>query len=263
MRPYLYIAKIRLLSALAYRFDVFSTVAIQCLIMIASSFFWIAAYSNRQSALGVTKEQMLTYTIMSGVLACLFTSGVEGRIIQSIRRGNISLDILKPVNLFGMYLAEDVGGVAIAFFQNAVPLLIIAILFIAAPLPASGAHLLLFLLSAVLSYMINWLFAAVYGMWAFWAISMGPMQAVKGHLVRLLSGSIIPLWFFPGWLQGIMRFLPFQYIYQLPLSIYIGKLPFDQMMRQMGLQVIWLIIFYILFSLIQKKVLTNVLVQGG
>lgn len=62
MRPYLYIAKVRMLSALAYRFDVLSSIVIQCLAVIASCFFWIAAYGNQQAALGVTRDQMLTYT---------------------------------------------------------------------------------------------------------------------------------------------------------------------------------------------------------
>lgn len=118
MRPYLYIAKTRILRALAYRFDVLSGIAIQGLIVIASSFFWVAAYGSQQEAMGVTRDQMLTYTIMSGVLACLYTMGVEHRIASSVRHGQVALDILKPVNIFAMYLAEDLGSVGITFAQN-------------------------------------------------------------------------------------------------------------------------------------------------
>ncbi len=263
MKPYLYIAKTKILSALAYRFDVISSVAVQCLIVITTSFFWAAVYGDRQSAMGVTKEQMLTYTIMSVMLACLFTANVENRVMQSVRRGSVALDMLKPISVFGIYLAEDVGAVAVALFQNAAPLLLVSCLLIQVPVPASALSFLLFLLSAVLSYLINWLITACFSMISFFVISIGPLHQIKNVLIRILSGSVVPLWFFPESLQGVLRFLPFMYIYQLPLSIYIGKLGPSEILAQVGLQLAWLLILYGVFKLIQKKVFRNVLIQGG
>lgn len=49
MSPYLYIAKIKIQSALAYRADVLSFIVLQGIIMFAASFFWIAVYGNRVS----------------------------------------------------------------------------------------------------------------------------------------------------------------------------------------------------------------------
>lgn len=263
MKPYLYLAKTKILAALAYRFDVISSIIIQCLVVIATSYFWVAAYGTHKTALGVTKEQMLTYSILSAFLSCILKANVEDRIIQSVRKGNIALDLLKPVNIFGMYLAEDLGGIAVSFCQNALPLLIISSVLIQVPTPSSGIHFLLFLLSMVQSYFINWFITASFSMLSFFVISMGPLRQIKNSLIRILSGSIIPLWFFPDGLRTVLSFLPFMYIYQLPLSIYIGKLTPADMIEQLGLQFIWILIFYAIFKLIQKKVLSNVLVQGG
>ncbi len=263
MRPYLFIAKMKVLSALAYRFDVISSVAVQCLIVIATSFFWMAVYGGTQSALGVTKEQMLTYTIMSVLLASIFTANVENRVIQSVRKGSVALDMLKPISVFGIYLAEDIGAAIIALFQNAAPLLIISCVLIQVPAPSSIVNSLLFLLSASLSYLINWLITACFSMLSFFVISIGPLHQTKNILIRILSGSIIPLWFFPESLQGVLRFLPFMYIYQLPLSIYIGRLGISDIFMQMGLQLAWVIVLFAVFKMEQKKVYSNVLIQGG
>ncbi len=263
LKPYLYIAKTKILSALAYRFDVISTIVIQCLVVIATSFFWMAAYGQRQSAMGVTLNQMLTYSIMSSLLSCLLTANVEDRVIQSVRKGNVALDMLKPVSVFGMYLAEDIGAIAVAFCQNALPLLLISCLLIQVPVPSSAVNLLLFIVSLVFSYLINWLITACFSMLSFFVISIGPLHQTKNVLIRILSGSIIPLWFFPEGLQTVLKFLPFVCIYQLPLSIYIGKLDWPDILMQMGLQLIWLLILYAVFKMIQKKVLSNVLIQGG
>lgn len=223
----------------------------------------MAVYGDRQSALGVTKDQMLTYTIISALLACIFTANVEERVIQSVRKGSVALDMLKPVSVFGMYLAEDIGAIVIAFCQNAVPLLLISSLLIQVPAPSSGVNFLLFLLSAALSFLINWLVTACFSMLSFVVISMNPLRQIKNVLIRILSGSIIPLWFFPQSLQNVLGFLPFIYIYQLPLSIYIGKLGFQDILMQMGLQLAWLLALYVIFRMIQKKVFSNVLIQGG
>jgi ABC-2 type transport system permease protein len=263
LKPYLYIAKTKILSELAYRFDVISSVTVQCLVVIATSFFWIAVYGGRQSAQGVTKEQMLTYTIMSAMLACIFTANVENRVIQSVRKGNVALDMLKPISVFGIYLAEDIGATVIALCQNAAPLLLISCLLIQVPVPSSVINFLLFLLSAVLSYLINWLITACFSMMSFFVISIGPFHQIKNVLIRILSGSIIPLWFFPESLQGVLRFLPFMYIYQLPLSIYIGRLGPLEILAQTGLQLAWLLVLFGVFKLIQKKVFSNVMIQGG
>ena len=263
MGAYAFIAKIRVQQALAYRFDVLSTVALQFIIMISTLFFWVSAYGGKEVFDGVTREQMLTYTIMSAVLTCLFTINVENRIHMSVHRGSVAVDFLKPINVFGIYLAEDLGSIIVSFFQNALPLLIVGSVFVMLPLPRSSVSFLLFLLSAIISYAINWLLSASFGMIAFKVINMGPLSAVKHHAIRLLSGSIIPLWFFPAPLQKVLGFMPFMYIYQLPLSIYIGQINGSELVFQMCVQVIWLAIFAFVFNVARKKSVMNILVQGG
>ena len=263
MPPYLYIAKIKIKSALIYKFDILFTIMLQGIIMFANLFFWMAVYASRDSAMGVSRDSMLSYAIMSAFIGSLFTNEVEDRIIQSVRKGNIALDMLKPVSLFGMFLAEDIGGILVTFLQRALPLFLLACVFIQVPVPASSLHLMLFMVSFVFSYAINWLLSAIFGMWAFTAISLGPMRAVKGHLVVMLSGSIVPLWFFPGWLQRILELLPFPYIYQLPLSIFIGRSDLSVLGCQMGIQAVWTAALFAIFLFLQRKTAGRVMVQGG
>ena len=263
MGAYFYIAKIKIQQALAYRFDVISRVALQFIIMISTSFFWVSAYGGAADFDGVTREQMLTYTIISAVLTCLLSNSVENRIQHSVHRGSVAIDFLKPISVFGIYLAEDLGSIVVAFFQNALPLLIVGSIFVTVPLPCSPLHFMLFLLTTTISYAINWLFSAAFGMIAFKVINVGPLSAVKHHTVRLLSGSIIPLWFFPLPLQKVLSFLPFMYIYQLPLSIYIGQISGREMLLQIGIQLVWLAVFALIFNAARKKSVSSIMVQGG
>ena len=231
--------------------------------MFSTAFFWKALYQGYDTVKGVQVEDMLVYTVVSSMMSLLFLINVESRVISSVRKGTVATDMLKPINLFGIYFFEDLGYTTSIFFQNVIPVLIIGSLFIAVPKPDGLMAFLLFLPSVVMSYLINWLLAACYSTWAFTAINMSSMVAVKQHLVRLLSGSIIPMWFFPEWLSNILNLLPFVYIYQLPLDIYIGKYDIAVILPKMGMQLIWLIILGALFWYLQKRVTKHVMVQGG
>lgn len=262
-KAYFYVYKVRIQKALAYRFDVYGNIIWQCIVMFSTAFFWKALYVGYDTVKGVQVEDMLTYTIVSSMMSLLFQINVESRVISSVRKGTVATDMLKPINLYGIYLFEDLGQTTAIFFQNVIPVFFIGSLFIAVPKPDSLQAFLLFLPSLVISYMINWLLAACYSTWAFTAIHMSPMVAVKQHLVRLLSGSIIPMWFFPEWLSNILNVLPFVYIYQLPLDIYIGKIGMEEILIRTGIQLVWLLLLGVLFLYLQKRVTKHVMVQGG
>lgn len=263
MQAYLYIIKIRMQSALAYRFNVISTISIQCLLMFAMTCFWKAAYDGTGEVSGVGAKDMVTYAMISIIMGNLMTMGVEGRIEDSVRNGSVALDMLKPVSIYGMYLAEDIGDLVIAFFQMAVPLLILGSVLFGFPAPASACHFALFAISFGIGWLINWILAALLGMCAFKAISMGPIRNVKGFIMHLLSGRVIPLWFFPAGFRAVLELLPFVNIYQLPLGIYIGQYTKEEMLWRTGLQAGWCITLFLVFHAVQKKAARAVLIQGG
>ena len=103
----------------------------------------------------------------------------------------------------------------------------------------------------------------MFGMICFSQIHVDALFQVKKHLIRLLSGSIIPIWFFPTWLKAILEALPFAYLYQLPLNIYIGKVTGSEIVIGLFIQLAWLIAEFVLFMYLQNKVTKKVLVQGG
>lgn len=262
-KAYQYVYQTRIQKSLAYRFDVYGNIVMQCIIMFAAAFFWKALYGKSGTVFGVTVNTMLAYTVISSMMSVLFITGVEQRVIHSVQKGTVATDMLKPISLFRLYFFEDLGAVTALIFQNMIPIFAIGSICIALPRPAGVGGFLLFLLSVLMAFFINWFLAACFSMWAFTAINMDPMIQVKKHLLRLLSGSIIPMWFFPKWLSGILNLLPFVYIYQLPLDIYVGKCTKETILQRLGIQAIWVVVLFVLFVLLQKRVLKKVMVQGG
>ncbi|MCR5301591.1 MAG: ABC-2 family transporter protein [Lachnospiraceae bacterium] len=263
MKKYLFIVKTQIIKSLTYEFNVYGNILMQTIIMITSAYFWRALYSGQGVVGDVTAESMQTYIIISSALSVLLITGVEQRIGRSVERGTVATDMTKPVSLFGMFFAEDIGSIIALIFQNMVPILLIGSIMIKVPVMADIRDLPLFVISVVESFLINWLIAALFGMMAFSTINNNALIQVKKHLIRLLSGSIIPIWFFPEGVAKVLSSLPFIYIYQLPLSIYIGRGTRAEHLAQMCIQFLWLVILSALFLFVHNRVTRKVMVQGG
>ncbi len=76
MSAYYYLAKMKLLVFLSYRFEVFTSLGTNLIVVIANIYLWKAAYKGIDSVAGVKENQMLTYTIMSTLLASFFSVNI-------------------------------------------------------------------------------------------------------------------------------------------------------------------------------------------
>lgn len=263
MKAYIYVAKMRIQTMMAYRVDAWTFMIMQCLLMAAVGFFWRAVYGGAEAAHGVSGDMMITYTAVSMLMSSLYYMGVEDRIADAVKSGSIATDMIKPINLFSLYFAEDIGNIIFNLFFNTIPMFIVALIIFGLPVPASAEHFWLFLASFILGYGINWTFSATFALMAFTAIDLGPVFSIKYHFVNMLSGAMIPLWFFPEWLRTALYCLPFVYMFQEPLSIYIGKYSPAECLGKLGIQAAWLAGLLVIFLFAQKRATRRVLVQGG
>ncbi len=263
MSSYLYMIKVKLLLAFNYRAEFFIGMISKMVLLSATAFFWKAAYKGIDVQGAVNERQMLIYSVISIIMSQIFSISVEDNIRSRVRMGNVAVDFIKPVNVFLMYFSEDIGNAVTSIVQKVVPIIIFSVLFIVTPVPYSILHFMLFAVSAIISYMILWFSNAIFGLFYFWAIDMGPLGTIKDYLILILSGSFVPIWFFPQSVQAVLKCLPFIYMYQHPISIYIGKVSYSEAAGGIFIQIVWTVIFALIFNHIKKRVERNVLVQGG
>lgn len=263
MSAYFYLAKMRMINSLTYRFEVITVLGSNLIMMMATVFLWKTAFNGINNVSGVNESQMVTYAILSSILSSIFSFEVEANLNNNIREGNIAIDLLKPINLIGKYFAQDIGGFITNLVNKLLPLIIIVLLFIKILPPINFIYLLLFIFSVILCYLLLWSMDAIFGIMTFWLMDIGNLVGIKNAFIRLLSGSVIPIWFFPDWIQNILSFLPFQYTYQTCLSIYIGKLSVIQAVEAICIQGIWVILLIAIVHLLWNKARKSVQVQGG
>jgi len=263
IQAYWYITKMRLLTNLAYRFEVFASIITNLVLMAAAIFLWQAAYGGIGEVNQLDLQDLTTYTIVSMLLGSAFICGVQETINYRVREGQIATDFYRPIPLLVCYLADDLGGSLSSMVNKLLPLVLFASLFFGMPLPDSAMGFLLFIPSCLFSYAILWLMSALVGLVSFWMLELGNIGMVKDAIVRVLSGSLVPLWFFPESVQTVSRYLPFQYTYQTPLGIYIGVTGTQEALKAMLVQGIWIIILFALLAFFWKKTKSKTLIQGG
>ena len=220
MKKYLYVIKTQIIKSMTYEFNIYGNIIMQTIIMITSAYFWRALYKGRGMVGDVDADSMLTYVVVSSLLSVLLITNVERRIQTSVVKGTVATDMMKPVNIFGVYFAEDIGNIIALIFQNVLPILIIGSLMIKVPRMADIRDLPLLIISVAESFLINWLIAALFGMIAFTAVNIDALIQVKKHLLRLLSGSIIPIWFLVSFRSGFSRRESREYCSRCHLCIY-------------------------------------------
>lgn len=260
--PYYAYAKKSFLRRSAYRFDLFMNILSTCLQIFIFWEIYKALYSGRSAVDGITMSMVTTNFILSmGLSAAFYTDDyfLPGHIWD----GSISTELLRPISFKGRMLAENLGNAFFKLLFCFIPALFISIFAVGILLPANAQMFFFFILSALLGYGVLWTISFTVQMTSFWLINIWSLNTIKGVFINVLSGSMIPLWFMPEWMQGVLNFTPFSSIYFTPVQIYLGQLSYREILIRCLVQLLWIIFIYLIGNILWKKGQKKLVVQGG
>jgi len=128
----------------------------------------------------------------------------------------------------------------------------------------TGMGFIFFPLAIVFSFLLNNTFDYIIGLTSFYTESIWGISSTKEIVITFLSGSLIPLQFFPETLQNILRLLPFQAIYHLPLMMLTEPdQPISTYLAMLGIQVFWIGIVFLIARLFYQRAIQVLRVSGG
>ncbi|MGT2933295.1 ABC transporter permease [Streptococcus catagoni] len=231
-------------------------------------YLWKAVFDSSDQSLiqGFTLSDMSLYIIMSFITNLLTKSDSSFMIGEEVKEGTIIMRLLRPVHFAASYLFVEIGGKLLIFLSLGLPFLIILFVYkVMSGLSAllSLTSLLAYLISLLLAFLINFYFNICFGFSAFVFKNLWGSNLLKNTLISFMSGSLIPLVFFPKVIADILGFLPFSSLIYLPVMIVIGKLSMVQVLEAIGLQVFWLLVILLFSQVIWKKVQFYLTIQGG
>ena len=228
---------------LQYKAGFLLSLVIHPFVMILSIMVFSALYAHAglTTMAGFTLGQMIWY--MAGV-PCMWViiwNNTDWNIAEKILNGNLTQDLLRPVSIFTLELADAVGlrlsGIMMEFIPDM--FILSAIYF---PSFMTVWSFLRFIPAAVGAFLLFFHMNFLLGLLAFAMKSTKSIVPVKFIIITTLGGGYLPLSFFPPAFNAVNSLLPFQYIFYQPLMIFLN-MPSVQSpaayLQVVGLQAAW------------------------
>jgi ABC-2 type transport system permease protein len=246
-----------------YRFEFFLRVISIFLFMYSLYWLWTILYTQRPGAFGVSLQQMVTYGILGIALEIILDIGPEWYIATQVRTGAIDTDLMKPIDFHLNMLAMSTGEMLFGLGILALPSFAVGYFLFGLQLPRDAATGLLFAVSVLLGFLVLFHLGFLLGTLVFVTLDVRSIAWAYYSLVSFFAGQMVPLWLFPDFLRVIAEALPFQSVYYIPISIYIGTFAGDAALRALGFQALWAIVLAVVSRWAWSRVYTRLTVQGG
>ncbi|MCR8635704.1 MULTISPECIES: ABC transporter permease [Paenibacillus] len=260
---YIDMIRIRFLMMLAYRVNYYSGIIIYALNIGAYYFLWKAIYGTNELLGGMTVAQITTYVAVSWMARAFYFNNLDREIANEIKDGSVAIQFIRPYNYIIVKMMQGLGEGIFRFFLFSVPGMVVISFLIPVKLPTDLEVWGIFLLMLFLSFLINSQINIITGLFAFFLENNEGMMRMKRVVVDLFSGLVVPMSFFPGWAEGILKLLPFQAITYLPGAVFTGKVSGSAVYQVFGVQLLWFVLLIVPLYLLWRGARTRLFVQGG
>jgi ABC-2 type transport system permease protein len=260
---YLECARIGFVNNLAFRLRYYTGIFTYVIYVTVYYFIWQAVFRNSGTIKGYNLPQILTYVAVGWSMRSFYWSTIDQEMAYEVIEGKIATALLRPLSIQGMWLSRAAGESAFRLGMLTAPTaLVVALIFPVLP-PASAKHLALFVPAVAGSFLLMGGVNFLIGTCAIHLESILALIRAKFWLIELLSGVLIPMPFFPGRAQAVLRWLPFEHIAFSPLQIYLGKVDAGEALRLLLIQWAWVAALTVLGALWWRRSIRKITIHGG
>ena len=263
MRPYWSVIKARYRMLLQYRAAALAGLGTQLFWGLMRVMIFDAFFRSSTAAQPMTYEQTVTYLWLIQALLLLIPWRVEPDLRVMILSGNVAFELARPVDLYWFWYSRAIAYRTAPVLLRATPMFLIAGAFLGLQAPSSWASLGAFILAVLGALLLSCAITSLMTVSLLWTISGQGINRLVMTLASLLSGSIVPLPFFPDWMQEALSWLPFGGLLDLPFRLYIGHLPPSHVLVVLARQLGWTIVLILLGRWLLARARRRVVIQGG
>jgi len=244
MRKYLHVLNIGIQNNLTYRFNFLARTLFGLIPLIAVLYMWRTIYQGKGAGSMVgsySLAQMISYYLLVTIVDALTAVNEDDwQIAGDIKDGNISQFLLKPIDYLSyrlcLFLSGRITYLAVAGIPLALFILYLRRYFV---LPPDWTTLGFFLVSTVLTALLQFFISYSLAMLAFWVLEVSTFIFIVFAFEYIASGHLFPLDILPHGLQQALFFTPFPYQLYFPVSVYMGKTTGADLLRGLTVQGLW------------------------
>ncbi|MBI2552585.1 ABC-2 family transporter protein [Candidatus Uhrbacteria bacterium] len=255
MRKYWTIFRVVLENNLMYRGHAFVWMLFDLLWIGVFPFIWFFIINAQGGEIqGWNNSAIIVYYVFMAVLSNIVLMHPEAHMAYEIYEGKFSNYVIKPHSyLLYVFLHESAYKMVrfLAFIPFAVPLI-----WAIQHFGGSGAvlpQLPFIILATLLAMPIFFLVAAIIGMTCFWLEDSYAARTIFWASSGLFGGQYAPFELMPPILNTVASALPFKYAIYFPLRLISQQVPRAEMLRGLGIQLVWIAALFVLSSIIWKK----------
>ena len=268
MRQYFSMFKLKFINNLQYRAAALAGLSTQFFFGFVFVMVYIAFYaSNSTVKAPMELSQVVSYLWLNqAFFSLIYMWQKDKELLSMIRNGNIAYELCRPLNFYLKWYSTLYGSRLAAVLLKFAPVLIMAF-FLPAPynlsLPNGILAFILFLIALFLSSILVTAITLIFHLITFFTIDEKGVLSLLMVIAEIFEGGLIPLAFYPKFLQIIAYLLPFRYVCDLPFRIYSGSISTLAAIPNLIGTIIWIFITVYIGILISKKALKKAVIQGG
>lgn len=260
IKKYLRIFLISVQGSLQYRGSALGSVLLYTLFISTFFFLWRAIYA-RGASFGYTLPQIVWYMCVAELIIFGGRANVFEKLSDDVKTGDIVYPLVRPASYIAMQAATAIGEAAFTFLTTSITGVALGLLLVG-PIPGFRlATFPLILLSMLLGILLTTFISMSLAFSAFKLEENRSLAFLYNKFVFML-GAFIPVEFMPGWLQSIVRFLPFPYVSWVPCRLAVA-FSWDFFAWAVPMQALWLLGAVLLVSFIYQKCMRTLQAQGG
>ncbi|WP_316570327.1 ABC-2 family transporter protein [Neobacillus sp. YIM B06451] len=263
MDKYLEMVRMRFLMMLAYRTNYYTGILIYSINIGAYYFLWSAIYSGKESIQGLSVSQMTTYVAIAWMARAFYFNNLDREMALEIMEGKVAIELIRPYSYLGMKTMQGFGEGIFRLLFFSVPGMVIVSLIFPVKLIWDPAVWGLFAISIFFSFLINTQINLLTGITTFFLYNNAGLIRAKRVVIDLFSGLLLPMSFFPGWAQEIMKYLPFQGISYIPSMIVTKGFSNGQALEAILQQAVWVLFLLIPIIILWQLAKKQLVIQGG
>lgn len=263
MKKYIRVVRNTWEEILTYRLS-FTMWRIRTVVLLLSVYFlWYSVLPSNSTLFGYTQSTMLTYILGTSILYAIISATRTYEVAEEIDRGNLTNDLLRPVNYFLYKFAREIGDKAMNVSFSLIELIIL--FFLLKPpffIQTDPLSLFFFVISTLLAVLVLFFINLVISFVGFWSPEYWAPRFIFWIIFAFFAGSYFPLDILPKTIYNFFHALPFYYLLYFPLKIYLGKASIIEVYQGIAITLFWLIAFYLLALIIWRKGLKTYTAAG-
>ena len=276
LRKYKPFARAAAMDMMAYRFNILTWAIVTVFEVACLVFLWLAVYQSSEGGIdssinGFTYKEMVVYVVLTTIFTFItFNDDTLWFINRDVREGTIGNFVIKPISYRGKFIASNLGAFLMMAAVFGLPLYAgsVGVLIGIGYLPVISAwdfiaHFALFLVASVLACLLNGAISYIFGILCFYTTAAWGLNALKTTVVSFLSGTLLPIAFFPGVFREIVSYMPFTGMSQNPVLILMMKYDYLECAKVILIALAWLVVLELLGKLLFNHAIKLVTVQGG